>query len=146
MARLALLFILVPAGELALLIEVGGRIGVVPTVAVIVATGILGAALARAQGLSVLLAVQRDLAEGRLPTVSLVDGAIVLVSGALLLTPGFLTDVVGFLGLVPAVRAGLRRWLWRRFERAIEQGQIHVTSAGPRAPGSPYDADFRSLD
>ncbi len=127
MGRLLLLFIVVPAVELALLIEVGGRIGTLATLALIVATGVVGATLARSQGLSVLRQVQRDLAEGRLPAGALVDGAIVLVAGALLMTPGILTDALGFLCLLPGFRHLIKRVLWRRFESAVRDQRIRVS-------------------
>lgn len=126
MGKLLLLFILVPAGELMLLIKLGGLIGVFSTVAVIVVTGTLGATLARWQGLSVLSKMQRDLAGGVLPAGPLVDGAIILVAAALLVTPGFLTDVVGFLCLVPAFRTVLKNFARRRLERAVQEGRTNV--------------------
>jgi len=131
MLWLAILFVAVPALELALLIEIGTRIGTLPTFALILGTGILGASLARAQGLGVLQRIQRDLAEGRPPATALVDGAIVLFSAALLLTPGILTDMVGFAGLVPPIRALMRTLAWRFVERAIERRQLRVHTFGP---------------
>jgi UPF0716 protein FxsA len=127
MGRLLLLFIIVPAVELALLVEVGGRIGTLATLGLIVATGVVGAALARSQGLSVLRQVQRELAEGRLPAGALADGAIILVAGALLMTPGILTDALGFLFLLPGFRHLIKRALWRRFESAARDQNIHVS-------------------
>jgi UPF0716 protein FxsA len=69
--RLLLLFIVVPAVELGLLIEIGSRIGTVATLGIIVVTGVVGAALARRQGIGVLRRVQAELAEGRVPAGSL---------------------------------------------------------------------------
>ena len=90
--RLFLLFVVVPAVELMLLIEIGQIIGTLPTFGLIVATGLAGSALARTQGLSVWKKFQARLSEGRMPGDELIDGLIILVSGALLLTPGVLTD------------------------------------------------------
>jgi UPF0716 protein FxsA len=142
MANLLLLFVVVPAVELALLIEVGSRIGTLATLAIIVATGILGAALARQQGLRTVRAIQDELARGELPASSLVDGVIILLAGALLITPGILTDAVGFLCLVPRVRDAAKRTLQRRFERAVREQRIHVTTQvfDAKGPGGPiYD-------
>ena len=119
MGRLILLFTLVPALELALLIEVGSRIGTAATIGLVVATGVLGAALARQQGLQVLRRIQAELSAGRLPASSLVDGVIVLMAGALLVTPGILTDVLGILCLVPGFRSLVKARLRSRFERAL---------------------------
>lgn len=106
-----LLFVGVPLMEMALLIWVGGRIGVGATLAVILLTGVAGAALVKRQGLSVWYSAQERLRVGSIPADEMVHGAMLLVAGAFLLTPGFLTDVVGFSLLVPAVR----EWLRRRF-------------------------------
>ena len=126
MGRLILLFTLVPALELALLIEVGSRIGTLATIGLIVATGVLGAALARQQGLHVLGRIQAELSAGHLPASSLVDAVIVLLAGALLVTPGILTDVLGFLCLVPGFRSLVKARLRRRFERAVLEQRITV--------------------
>ncbi|HSO24297.1 MAG TPA: FxsA family protein [Chondromyces sp.] len=107
--RLLALFTLVPLVELYLLIEIGGAIGVAPTIAIVIVTGVLGAALARWQGLGVLRRLQDDLAAGRPPTDALIDGLLIFVAGAVLLTPGLITDALGLLLLVPAGRAAVRK-------------------------------------
>lgn len=130
MGRLLLLFILVPTLELALLIEVGTRIGLLPTLGLIVATGAAGAYLARRQGLGVLKVIQSDMARGRLPAGPMVDGLIILMAAALLLTPGILTDAVGFLLLIPASRSVLKSFVWKRLKKAVQEGrmryEVHV--------------------
>ena len=130
MLRLLLLFVALPAAELALLIEVGRRIGTGSTLLLIALTGIVGASLARRQGLGVLREVQRETAEGRLPAGSLVDGVIILIAAALLVTPGILTDAVGFLCLLPAFRRTLKRRLLRRLERAARDGRLELRIHG----------------
>lgn len=117
LGRLILIFVTVPLLELALLLRVGQWIGAWPTVGLVVLTGLAGAALARQQGLRAYLAVQRELAAGRLPGGALLDGISILAGGALLLTPGILTDVLGFGLIVP----GSRRWIQRRFRRTVER-------------------------
>lgn len=107
--RLFLLFVVVPAIELMLLIEIGQIIGTLPTFGLIVVTGLAGSALARTQGLSVWKKFQARLSEGRMPGAELIDGLIILVSGALLLTPGVLTDILGLAGLIPFTRRMLRK-------------------------------------
>lgn len=126
MGRLLLLFVLLPAVELALLIEVGSRIGTFATLGLIVMTGTVGAALARRQGLGVLRRLREETEAGRLPATALVDGVLILVAAALLVTPGILTDGVGFLCLVPAFRRWLRRATLRRLERAVREGSLEV--------------------
>jgi len=144
--RLTLLFVLVPLIELALLIQMGRWVGVLPTVALVIFTGILGAALARLQGLATLARFQQALAAGRLPHREMVEGLLILVAGAVLLTPGLLTDATGFLLLVPPVRraAAVRalRWLQGRTRIVVASGP----TGGPRpeAPAGPdvLDVEF----
>ena len=124
MAKLLVLFILVPALELALLIEVGQHIGTLNTLLLIALTGVVGASLARRQGLGVLRRMQAEFDQGRIPSGSIVDGVIILLSGALLITPGLLTDTLGFLCLVPATRALIRSALWRWLQRHLRMGRV----------------------
>lgn len=142
-ARLALLFIVIPLAELALLIQVGRAVGLGPTVLLVLATGVGGAALARREGLRTLAAIQAELGRGTLPGASLLDGAAILFGGALLLTPGILTDLVGLSLLLPVTRrwfaARMRRW----FEGQLAAGRVHwvVSSPGmtPWGGGNPAD-------
>lgn len=117
------LFIALPLVEMAILIWTGERIGLLPTLAIIIATGIAGAALVKRQGLAVWAAARMRMADGALPTRELAHGAMLLVSGAFLLTPGFLTDITGFALLVPAVREWLRRRVGTRVMGRYGRGQ-----------------------
>lgn len=116
---LVLLFLVVPFAELAVLIQVGGWLGVGDTILLLIAISIAGAWLAKRAGISVLGRIRQQLEMGRVPGAELVDGMLVLFAGALLLTPGFLTDCVALLLLLPPVRATVRRILRKRFERNI---------------------------
>lgn len=127
MAKLLLLFVLVPALELALLIELGRHVGTLNTLLLIASTGIIGASLARRQGLGVLRRMQTEFGQGRIPSGSIVDGVIILVSGALLITPGILTDAVGFLCLVPDTRTIIKSVLWRWIERHVRTGRVDLS-------------------
>lgn len=146
LGRLILLFTVVPFVELALLLWIGGQLGALPTVGLILLTGVLGAALARHQGLATWRRFGRALDAGRLPGRELLEGLLILLAGALLLTPGVLTDAVGFALLVPPVR----RWLVRRLETRL-RARLVVPAAGGRGPaetgeGAVIDAEFEVLD
>jgi UPF0716 protein FxsA len=117
--RLLLLFTVVPLVELLLLIKIGGLIGVTPTVAIVLATGVLGAWLTRLEGLKTLRGIREDLARGRMPADRLVDGLLILVAGAVLLTPGLLTDAFGFFLLVPPGRRVIRLALVKAFHARV---------------------------
>lgn len=108
---LFLLFVSVPIIEIALFIQVGGWLGLFPTLGIVILTAFLGTVLVRSQGLAQLARVQNSFRTLNDPTEPLAHGAMVLASGLLLLTPGFFTDAVGFALLVPAVRSLLLRYL-----------------------------------
>lgn len=117
MPLLALLFIALPIAELWVIIEVGGAIGVGPTLALVIFGGIVGAMLARSQGRAAWTRFQLALAEGRMPGREVFDGAAIIFGGALLLTPGFITDAFGLVLLLPPSRAALRSLLARSLAR-----------------------------
>jgi len=121
---LILLFTLVPIAELALLIKVGQYIGVGYTLGIVVFTGVVGAYLAKMQGLFTLRRIQDDINQGRMPKDTLFDGVLILCSGILLLTPGFITDLIGFMGLIPFTRNLFKRWLKRKIEDMISHGKV----------------------
>ena len=104
---LLIAFIAVPIIEIALFIQIGGFLGLFPTLAIVVLTAIAGTYLVRTQGLSILSQLQSRFREMNDPSEPLVHGAMILFSGALLLTPGFFTDFIGFLLLIPNVRAAI---------------------------------------
>ncbi|MEM7115722.1 MAG: FxsA family protein [Chloroflexota bacterium] len=135
LSRLLLLFIIVPAVELILLIQMGQWIGTLPTVGLIVITGIVGAYLARQQGLQVLTRLQQQVQHGQMPAEALFEGAMILVAGAVLMTPGVLTDVLGFLLLIPASRKLIRKAAWGQIQKMIQRGQIRVGGFGPMSGG-----------
>jgi UPF0716 protein FxsA len=111
---LILLFIVVPIVELYVIIQVGGAIGVLPTIAILIADSLLGSMLMRAQGRAAWRRFNAALTEGRIPHREVLDGALVIFGGALLLTPGFVTDILGIVLLLPPTRALVRGVIARR--------------------------------
>ena len=104
MAILFLLFTIVPIIELFLLIQVGQVIGAWDTVLIVIITGILGAYMARAQGMAIIANTQKQLAQGQIPTDPIVNGFLVFIGGLLLITPGFVTDLFGLSLVFPWTR------------------------------------------
>jgi UPF0716 protein FxsA len=123
------LFTVVPLVELFLLVKLGTVIGIGPTVLIVITTGVLGAWLARWQGLGVLRRVSQDLNAGRLPADALIDGLLILIAGAVLLTPGLITDALGFGLLVPQSRTIVRRMIQARFGGRVEPVEPDVIDA-----------------
>ncbi len=138
---LALLFIVIPIVELTLLIQLGHHIDVLPTLAIIFGTGIVGAWLARNQGRMAMNTMRTRLQRGELPGDDILDGLLILIAAIVLITPGLLTDATGMLLLVPPVRAIVRKRLKRWFKTQMATGAWHVHSphGGPAwfggAPG-----------
>ena len=117
-------FVAIPIIEIALFIQVGGWIGLWPTLGIVVLTAILGTMLVRAQGRLALMELQRAFSRLDDPTMPLAHGAMVLVAGVLLLTPGFFTDAMGFALLVPGVRSAVFNFLRSRIRVAhFQMGQ-----------------------
>ncbi len=139
--KLLVLFILVPIAELFLFLRIGVRIGLPATLAIILLTAVIGAALTKSQGARALASFRQAMAQGKLPHREALDGLLILLAGAVLLTPGFLTDTVGFLLLFPPLRAGIRARLGNYLK-----GRIQVIGPPPGTRDSSAerskDADF----
>jgi UPF0716 protein FxsA len=148
--------VVVPIIEIALFIQVGGWLGLWPTIAIVILTAVLGGVLLRQQGVRTVRALQAQLARGADPSPLLLEGAMLLVGGVLLLTPGFFTDAVGLALLVPQVRAAVAAralpYLAARvvtvgggFARTTRQGDgFGADRGGPT--GGPIDAEYREVE
>ncbi|OEF29415.1 FxsA family protein [Vibrio rumoiensis] len=131
---LVILFICVPIIEIALFIQVGGLIGLWPTIAIVLITAFVGASLVRSQGIQTLMSVQSRLQQGELPAQQIIEGVMLAVAGVLLLTPGFMTDALGMLTLLPAPRAAIAKQLMKRVKintSANFGGGFHQDPFGP---------------
>ena len=127
MLVLLALFVVLPILELVVLLKVHAYVGsLAGTISIIVLTGVVGATLAKAQGMAVVLQIRRDLAEGRMPAPKLVDGLMIIIAGVLMITPGLITDSVGFLLLVPYVREQVRTIVWEKMKAMKSDGVIDV--------------------
>lgn len=140
LGKLFLLFTLVPMLELYLLIAVGGAIGAPATIAIVLATGLLGAGLAKHEGTRVLRAWQRAMAKGEIPEEGVVSSLLVLVGGILLVTPGVLTDVLGLAMVVPYTRRAMVRLVQRRAAHRLRITTIGG-SLGPMVGGFAREPD-----
>jgi UPF0716 protein FxsA len=140
---LVLLFIVVPIAELFVIIQVGEAIGVLPTIALLIADSVLGSILMRSQGRAAWRRFNTALAEGRIPHREVLDGALVIFGGALLLTPGFLSDILGALLLLPPTRALARTVVGRRVLPRLVVSGLGGAGApgGARRRPSPDGAD-----
>ncbi|PIC74784.1 FxsA family protein [Sporosarcina sp. P17b] len=126
MKWLLALFIIVPTSELALLMFSGKTLGIMPTILIIIATGIGGAYLAKKQGLHAWRDLQFRMANRETPGKALVDSVCILLGGLLLLMPGFITDIAGLLLLFSGPRKILYPFIVKWIYNKIRNGQIRV--------------------
>ncbi|MBI4818636.1 MAG: FxsA family protein [Deltaproteobacteria bacterium] len=146
---LILAMTLVPLVELFLLIEIGQRVGAFPTIALVFLTGVAGAWLARSQGISILRRFNAEVAEGRMPTTTLVEGMLILVGGVLLLTPGVVTDLFGIVLLIPILRRPFASLVMGFAKKRIEASAVtfgpptHGFGPATHGPGPRTHAEAR---
>jgi len=140
---LFLAFLAVPLVEIALFIQVGGIIGLWPTLLIVVITAIVGTVLVRAQGAMALDDLRTSFSRQADPSEALVHGAMILIAGALLLTPGFFTDAVGFALLVP----GFRRMAYAYVRARVHVARFDTAGTGPRDRGPDIiEGDYDEVD
>lgn len=146
MPILVLLFIFIPIAELYVIIKVGEAIGILPTLAILIADALLGSMLLRQQGRAAWRRFNAAIAEGRFPGREAADGVMIAVGGTLLLTPGFITDVFGLLLLIPPTRALVRHGLFRYLRRRVvvvggAEGGYGSAQDRPPPGAQPYDLE-----
>jgi UPF0716 protein FxsA len=146
--NLVLLFTIIPAVELFVLIEIGGYIGTMNTIALIVLTGIIGASFAKSQGAQIIYEIRSALNQGQIPGKELLQGVMILAGGILLLTPGFITDLVGFTLLFPLTRLFYTRAALSYIKKKYKSGQWHITTIypGPTYPENQDDNENNQED
>jgi UPF0716 protein FxsA len=141
MLFLVILFIVVPILELYVIIQVGQLIGILPTLALLLADALLGSMLLKHQGRGAWRRFNEALSAGRIPGKEVADGLLIVIGGTLLLAPGFITDIFGLLLLIPPTRA-IARSVLKRF--TIGRFNVVGMPAGSRGPfGPPPDGQDR---
>ncbi|MBB3104201.1 FxsA family protein [Azomonas macrocytogenes] len=119
--QILFLFLLFPLAELALLIRVGSSIGVLPTLLLLVLSGVVGILLMRLAGFATAWRARESLARGQLPEREMLQGVVIAVAGGLLLLPGFLSDLLALLVLFPPSRRLMLTFLQRRIEAKMQR-------------------------
>ncbi|GJM23678.1 MAG: membrane protein FxsA [Phycisphaerae bacterium] len=128
MPWLFLLFVAVPVIELWLLIRIGKAIHAGPTIALVILTGIIGAALARREGMRAMTKIQERIGSGHIPTDEMIEGMMIFVAAVLLVTPGVITDAVGFGLLIAPIRRMVRKMLQAQFSQRISTKSAQSTT------------------
>ena len=138
------IFVLVPLAELYVIFKVGDAIGILPTLAILVADSLIGSLLLKSQGRAVWQRFNDQLRSGHMPHREILDGVLVIFGGAFLITPGFLTDIIGILLLLPPTRSVFRGFLTRRlgaraFMAAGDMAGARVRASRGGDPGRDVD-------
>ncbi len=120
MPWLPVLFIAIPFTELMILLEVGARWGVMPTLALIITTALIGYNLFKRQGIKTWALVQTKLSQGELPSKEMAEGIIILMAGTLMITPGLMTDAIGLICLIPFTRKLVLALVMKRFRNKVK--------------------------
>ena len=128
LTTLLIAFIVMPFIELSLLLKIHEHVGTMYTLSIVIMTGIIGAFLAKAQGIMIISKIQREVAQGRMPAPYLIDGVMILIAGILLITPGLITDTVGFSLLIPPIRYSIRMYMRKIIEKKLNNGSMNVTT------------------
>lgn len=109
--------------ELSLLVSVGSAIGVFPTILLLIAISALGVWFVKLRGLYTMLAIRKDLAEGKLPTDAMINSVLFIIAGVLLIIPGFISDILAILCVLPITRT-----IIKNFGLRFLQTRFHFTS------------------
>jgi UPF0716 protein FxsA len=136
---IALFVLALPIVEIAVFILVGGKIGLLWTIALVILSAAAGSLLLRIQGFGALNRIRAELDAGRDPGRELAHGAMIMLAAVLLLIPGFVTDVFGLLLFIPPVRDAVWRFLKRR---VVVSGSFSTGFRGFPRPGP----DARTID
>lgn len=103
------LFVLFPALELWVLIQVGMRVGALATVTLVLLAVLLGFIILRLRGQHIAWTMKKEMEAGHIPANAVMDGFLLFVAAWLLIFPGFVSDIIGLLLIIPAVRRLLLR-------------------------------------
>lgn len=138
-----LLLIVVPIIEFYVLFQVADGLGWGWSLLLMLGVSLFGGLLMRIQAAGAFSAVMTKLAQAKIPSAELVDGALMIFGGALMLTPGFFTDAIGIAMYIPPVRILVRSAILARLS-------VHVTSVSKNFQARIFtrfhDADFKDGD
>jgi len=120
--KLFLLFTIIPTIEIIILMKLSATFGIASTLLLVIGTGLLGAYLARLEGVRILFKIQAETRAGRLPARDMLDGLLILVAGIVLITPGLVTDIAGFVLLVPFTRNAVLSYVLKKMKEHMGKG------------------------
>ncbi|MBZ5486879.1 FxsA family protein [Halomonas aquamarina] len=119
-----------------LLFSIGSQIGLLTTLLLVLATGVIGLHLIRKEGVSTFARAQQRMKAGEIPSQELLTGAALIFGGALLMAPGFLSDLLGIACLLPSARQLLYKGLvWLGLKSSVNKNP-HAHERPHRGPNA----------
>ena len=97
-----------------------------PTLLLILISGLGGIYLAKRQGLKALTDLRNRIGTMDAPGNAVADGVCIFFGAVLLLFPGFISDVAGLLLLFKGPRNMIRPFVVNGFIKKMKQGQIVI--------------------
>ena len=140
-----LLFLAIPAAEIYLFIEIGGKIGALPTIAMIFGTALIGGTILRYQGRQMIMRVREQVVKREFPVAEIADGAVLVLAALFLLTPGFITDGIGALLLIPFLRRLVFALLLLALRARLQRASRQTGPGGSAAGGRIIDGKFENI-
>jgi len=142
-----IVLLLWPLIEIAGFAWIGGAIGVGPTLAFVLVSGLLGMGLLRRAGIATLMRLRASVEAGETPVPAALEGAWRILAGILLVVPGFFSSALALLLLLPPVRALLTMLAARWVRSGGRGGWTVVTSSAIRRESSAtvIDGEFHEL-
>ena len=111
-----IVFLILPVIEITLFIVIGGKIGVLATLAWILAMAVIGFLVIRVKGIETARLANQAMRRGETPGPAMMDGALTVIAAVLMIVPGFFTDLIGLILLLPPVRGWLvSKVKWQQF-------------------------------
>ncbi|MBO2536913.1 FxsA family protein [Rummeliibacillus suwonensis] len=124
MRKFLMLLIAVPIVEIAVVLLSGKLIGAIPTLLLIVGTGVLGVYLAKTKGLNAFQQLKREIEKGRAPGDAIIDGVLTFIGSIVLILPGFISDIIGILLVIPITRKLFKPAIYYWLRKKMKNGQI----------------------
>ncbi|MDQ7864954.1 FxsA family protein [Peribacillus frigoritolerans] len=118
--------IAMPVVEIIVLLLSGNLIGFWPTLFLIVATGLIGAYLAKRQGMETWKKAQEQIRYGMMPGNEIIDGICIFIGAALLLSPGLISDIMGLILVFPPTRNLLKPIVIRFIMNRMNKGKVTI--------------------
>lgn len=145
---LLLIIMAVPLIEIGLFVQIGGWIGMWPTIGWVILSAVLGLIVLKGVASLGPVSLSRDMHELSDPVSPLAHRVMVAVGGGLLVLPGFMTDTIGLVLLIPPVRQIIINLIVRRLRKmggtttvqaTVIEGEWHeVEGADKTKPDAPH--------